>query len=129
MSAFTVYDEATGEILWTGNGPAALVGRQSPGKGRAVLAGDGDERSQYVDLSQDVPEVVDRMTMTPSVSTSPGQAEIANLPDPCEIRWGDQVAVATGGSATIQFDEPGTHTLTLRSEPQYLEHALEVGIP
>lgn len=127
MTAFTVYDTRSGAILRSGDAPESMHPAQTLGANEAVVAAPGDDVRQYVEI--DSVTVVDRAAMNPSVSTSTGQAEITNLPDPCEILWGEQLAEAAGGSATVTFDEPGTYELVLRAEPQYLEHTLEVDIP
>jgi len=71
----------------------------------------------------------DRQEMTPSVTTSAGEATLSGLPDPCEVRCLGETEEVTGGTITIEVDEPGTYTVELRSRPQYFDHTLEVEIP
>ena len=127
-----IYDIQSGRIDRVVFGPKTQIQQQAlDGESFLDITGNdaADDASWYVDLSGDEPGLRQRAAMNPSVSTSTGQAEITNMPDPCEIHWKGQYAEATGGAATLTFDEPGTYTLTLRAEPAYLPHTLEVDIP
>lgn len=127
MSAYLVYDVASGEILRSGTAPAAQHALQAIEPGEAVLSEAGDDASEYVDLA--TLGVTARQAMTPATTITTGQVEITGLPLPCTIAWEGQEAEVTDGIATIDFDEPGDYALTIRARPQYLDHTLELTIP
>lgn len=67
--------------------------------------------------------------MSPSVSTSIGQATITGLPNLCTA-WVDGAEVdVTDGELVITVDVPTTARIQLQARPQYIDHEMEVEIP
>lgn len=74
-------------------------------------------------------EVVERATMTPSVSLATIDADgedesvVSGLPDPCTVQLRGVVTAGpttvTGGSVTITSTVPGTITVRVTSEPTH----------
>jgi len=127
MSHFVVYNLESGAILRTGNAPENMIDLQPKGN-EAVLKQSAKDDIHYVDLSSDTPVIRERSPIRPSVSTQTGEVTLSELPDPCTVSWGEQSAQATGGTATVQFDEPGTYALMLEAGAAYQSTKIEVAI-
>mgnify|MGYP006421436059 CR=1 FL=1 len=89
--------------------------------------GNANDETHYVDLSG--PSIAERQPIDPSVSTQTGEATLSGLPDPTTVSWQGQFAEATGGTAAVQFSEPGVYTLLLEASVAYQPTEIEVTIP
>ena len=73
-------------------------------------------------------EIKQRSELSPSVSTSTGQATLSNLPDGTVVRCLGESETSTG-TTTIEADEPGTYSIQLDPPVTHKPKTIEVDIP
>ena len=127
---YATFDINTGAIYSTGSCLAKNLLLQTLGEPGIDVIEHNEEISDsthYIDVSNQ--NIIKRQIINPSISTSKGKVTLYNLPDQTIIIWQAQSAEATGGTATVQFDEPGMYTLYLDADVAYKPTEIEVQIP
>ncbi len=127
----TIYDLATGEIMWTVDAPTGLA-QQQAGSGQGWVVGSGDSATQhvYLGLIADRPAMPGTLDKTQIVVATAEQvaagtadkATISNLPDECTVTVtfkGQQYEVMDG-SFGFNSDIPGTFEVKVECWP-YLD--------
>ncbi|MCH8505067.1 MAG: hypothetical protein LAT50_12170 [Ectothiorhodospiraceae bacterium] len=126
MSVFAIYNLDSGEIVRQVACPTIALAHMQAGSNEAVYIGDARDDLHWIDPQTG--ERQDRLPIEPTVSTATGEATLSGLPDDTEVRCEGQ-AETVSGSIAIEFDLPGTYTITLRCPPRYLDTEIEVEIP
>jgi hypothetical protein len=128
MKHLLIYSGDTGRISGYVSGTGGNPSLNIPPGHEAIVGGDGDADTQYVDLSTIT--VVDKpqLAVTPDKLTATADGidavTITGLPTPCDVAFAGLVVdnfQVTDGVLSMTFSAAGTYTLTLSAFPYLLQ--------
>lgn len=97
-----------GDVLRTGVAPLHVINDQAQ-IGEMVFVGTVDQLTEYIDVESC--SVIQKRRISPVVTG----LVVANLPSPCVVSAEGQSAEVLGGSITLEFDVPGTYSVTIEA--------------
>ncbi|WP_163557590.1 hypothetical protein [Halomonas sp. NO4] len=93
----------------------------------AVDVSSFDDTTHYVDLSGDEPVVKERESLDTTHTIAGLEVTFQALPSGTEIEVNRQTMIADGDDV-IEFDLPGTYSISLAGPPAYRDEELEVTV-